>query len=233
MKNTEQSGARTLLLSLILSSPGPIVVGIGVLMGRSSTQLADFVRRSAELCAILVSYFIYRIIHKDESIQEDLHIDESKQVDPLKDEAENESPIKVKLERTANLCVGVAMCISGFAMLFIALSGGNTEKGNVMPGLIIALLGLATNSWFWLRYTKLAVQNKDAVLVAQSRLYRAKSFVDACVFIVLLIVTIAPLSGVAYWADIGGSITVSGYLIVNGIVIFNITHKSPSPFSEA
>ena len=62
MKKTQQSGARTLLMSVMLSSPGPIVVGIGLFMGKSSTQLADFVRRSAELCAILVSYFIYRTI---------------------------------------------------------------------------------------------------------------------------------------------------------------------------
>lgn len=220
MKKTEQSGARTLLMSVMLSSPGPIVVGIGLFMGKSSTQLADFVRRSAELCAILVSYFIYRTIHKDET--------------------EQEAHYKARLERRANLCVGVAMCLSGLAMLFIALLGGSSEKGNVIPGLSIAFLGLVTNSWFWLRYAKLAKENGDAILSVQSRLYQAKSFVDACVFIVLLIVTIAsfseaahqsissytttevmvlPLTKAAYWADIGGAIIVSAYLIANGIAI--------------
>ena len=45
---------------------------------------------------------------------------------------------KEKLERIANLCVGAAMCLSGVTMLFIALFSADTEKGNVIPGLIIA-----------------------------------------------------------------------------------------------
>lgn len=199
MKKTGQSGARTLLISVVLSSPGPIVVGIGLFLGRSSTQLADFVRRSAELCVILISFFIYRVLHKDGSEPEPLH--------------------KAKLECTVNLCVGIAMCLSGLAMLFIALLGGSNEKGNVIPGLCIAFLGVTTNSWFWLRYAKLADQSGDAILAAQSRLYRAKSFVDACVLIALLVVWIAPLSKAARWADLGGSIIVTGYLIANGILI--------------
>ena len=44
----KKSGEKTLLWSVIMSSPGPLVVGLGLLSGRSSTQIADFVRRSAE-----------------------------------------------------------------------------------------------------------------------------------------------------------------------------------------
>ncbi|MBP7279707.1 MAG: cation transporter [Sedimentibacter sp.] len=206
MKNIE-SGARTLLMSVVLSSPGPIVIGIGLFMGRSSTQLADFVRRSAELGAIIVSYFIYSALHKGEAEQDH----------------DQELYRKAKLERTANICVGSAMCLSGLVILYIAIFGGTGDKGNVIPGLSIAFLGLVTNSWFWLRYAKLANINGDAVLAVQSRLYRAKSFVDACVFIVLLIVMIAPLSNAAHWADIGGSVIVSGYLIANGIIVLKNT----------
>lgn len=199
-KNPEQSGAATLLLSVILSSPGPLVVGIGVLLGRSSTQLADFIRRTAELCAILVSYFIYRVLHKDG--------------------AEPEPDHKMKLERTANLFVGAAMCLSGIIMFLIAILSDNTEKGNVIPGLVIAFLGLVTNSWFWIRYTSIYKQNGDIILRAQSQLYRAKSFVDAAVFAALLVVTIAPRSAAAYWVDIIGAVIVSIYLVINGIIIF-------------
>lgn len=56
-----KSGERTLLASVVLSSPGPVVVGIGLFLGKSSTQLADFIRRSAELIAIIVSWAIYRV----------------------------------------------------------------------------------------------------------------------------------------------------------------------------
>ena len=64
MKN-KKSGARTLLWSVIMSAPGPLVVGLGLIAGRSSTQIADFVRRSAELLAIIMSFMIYQITTKN------------------------------------------------------------------------------------------------------------------------------------------------------------------------
>ena len=42
-----KSGERTLLASVLMSSPGPIVVGTALFFGRSSTQFADFIRRTA------------------------------------------------------------------------------------------------------------------------------------------------------------------------------------------
>ena len=47
-----KSGSRTLLLPVLMSAPGPLVVGLGLLAGCSSTQIADFVRGSAELLAL-------------------------------------------------------------------------------------------------------------------------------------------------------------------------------------
>ena len=41
----KKSGAKTLLWSVIMSSPGPLVVGLGLLAGSSSTQIADFVEK--------------------------------------------------------------------------------------------------------------------------------------------------------------------------------------------
>ncbi len=206
MTKDRKSGEKTLFMSILLSSFGPLVMGMGLFVGKSSTQLADFVRRTAELIAIIVSYFIYKKINKSESMEEGVN--------------------KERLERLANLFVGIAMLISGIAMVIIALLGTNTEKGNVIPGLAIAFLGLITNSWFWIRYGKLAKLNQDSILLVQSKLYRAKSIVDSCVFIVLLIVMIAPLSKAAYWADIVGSIMVSIYLIINGIGILRDNRKN-------
>ena len=57
-----KSGERTLLASIVLSAPGPIVVGVALFFGRSSTQLADFIRRTAELIAIIVSWMVFRIL---------------------------------------------------------------------------------------------------------------------------------------------------------------------------
>ena len=66
----KKSGAKTLLMSVIMSSPGPLVVGLGLLSGRSSTQIADFVRRSAELLAIIMSFVIYKLTTKGDVCDE-------------------------------------------------------------------------------------------------------------------------------------------------------------------
>lgn len=191
-----KSGERTLLASVVMSSPGPIVVGIALFFGRSSTQIADFIRRTAELVVIIVSWIVFRILHK------------SGEPDVIR---------KAKLERIANLSVGAAMCLSGAAMMFIALFSSNMEKGNVIPGLVIAVLGVITNLWFWLRYRKLDREKPDAILNVQSKLYRAKSLVDACVMIALTFVALAPAAPVTWFVDLGGSIIVALYLIMTGI----------------
>lgn len=65
---TQKSGERTLLASILLSSPGPLVLGTALFFGRSSTQIADFVRRTSELAAIFVSWIVFRRIRKEEEI---------------------------------------------------------------------------------------------------------------------------------------------------------------------
>ncbi len=154
---------------------GALVVGLGLLVRRSSTQLADFLRRSAELLAIIISYLIYRRLNKSGAGAPEID--------------------KARLEKIA------------------------TEKGNVIPGLSIAFLGLLTNSWFWIRYARLGRVKGDSIVLVQSKLYRSKSVVDACVFIVLLIVMLLPGSQAAYIADLVGSVIVSIYLIVNGLSV--------------
>lgn len=191
----QESGERTLRASVIMSSLGPLVMGMGLLVGRSSTQLADFIRRTAELAAIIVSWAVYRVTHK---------------------EAEADPERKLRLERIAGLSVGSAMCLSGVAMLLVAFLAEGGEKGNVIPGLVIAILGVMTNSWFWLRYRKHDKAGPNAILAVQSKLYRTKSLVDACVTIALTTVAVSPASLAAHYMDIAGSVVVAVYLIING-----------------
>ena len=192
------AGERTLFASVLLSAPGPVVVGAGLLVGRSSTQLADFIRRTAELIAIIVSAIVFRITNQDDI---------------------SAAAKKEKLEVTANRCVGAAMCLSGVIMLLLAFLSESGEKGNVIPGLAIAVLGVITNTIFWFRYRRLNQVNPNAILAVQSKLYRAKSFVDACVVIALATIVIAPNSSAAGYMDIVGSAAVSIYLLVTGIGI--------------
>lgn len=194
--SNKKSGNRTLLWSVIMSSPGPLVVGLGLMAGRSSTQIADFVRRSSELLAIIMAFVTYKITTKDG--QEDL----------VK---------KQKIERFSNLFVGAMMCLGGSIMLILAFAAENEDKGNVIPGLSIAVMGVIANTIFWRKYTKLNKAEPNPILAVQARLYRAKSLVDGCVTIALLSVAIAPESVFSYYLDMIGSVIVAGYLIFCGV----------------
>ena len=59
MDKDKRSGYRTLLMSVLLSAPGPLVLGLGLMVGHSSTQISDFTRRTAELMALIVSFVLY------------------------------------------------------------------------------------------------------------------------------------------------------------------------------
>ena len=194
--SSKKSGSRTLLMSVLLSAPGPLIIGLGLLVGRSSTQIADFIRRSAELLAIIMAYVVYQITTKD----------------GVCDEAR-----KAKLERLSNIFVGAMMCVGGTFMVVLAILSDNADKGNVIPGLVIALLGVIANSIFWVKYTKLNNAEPNAILAVQARLYRAKTLVDGCVTTALLSVVIAPASQLSIWLDFIGSIIVAVYLIWCGI----------------
>lgn len=194
--SNKKSGSRTLLMSVLMSAPGPLVVGLGLLAGRSSTQIADFVRRSAELLAILMAFAVYKRTTKDSACGEDK---------------------KEKLERISNAFVGAMMCVGGSFMIALTLMSEATDKGNVIPGLSIAVLGVIANTIFWCRYTRLNKAEPNAILAVQARLYRAKSLVDGCVTVALLSVAIAPASRLSVWLDFTGSIIVALYLIWCGV----------------
>jgi len=194
--SNKKSGSRTLLMSVLMSAPGPLIIGLGLLVGHSSTQIADFIRRSAELLAIIMAFVVYQITTKD----------------GVCDEVR-----KAKLERLSNIFVGAMMCVGGTFMVILAILSDNTDKGNVIPGLVIALLGVIANSIFWVKYTKLNNAEPNAILAVQARLYRAKTLVDGCVTTALLSVVIAPASQLSIWLDFIGSIIVAVYLIWCGI----------------
>lgn len=189
--NKKKSGAKTLLWSIIMSSPGPLVVGLGLIAGRSSTQIADFVRRSAELLAIIMSFVVYTMVAKNGVCDEEK---------------------KRRLECRSNIFVGSMMCLAGVIMAVLALTVNNEDKGNVIPGLAIAVLGVIANGFFWIRYTRLSKLEENAILAVQARLYRAKTLVDISVTIALSSVLIAPRSAVSYWLDFIGSMIVAAYL---------------------
>lgn len=194
--SNQKSGSRTLAWSVAMSAPGPLVVGLGLLAGRSSTQIADFIRRSAELLAIVASFVGYKLTTGDKELEQGR---------------------KETWERLSNAFVGAMMCLGGSFMVALAFLSGTEDKGNVIPGLTIALLGVIANTIFWRKYTRLNKKEPNAILAVQARLYRAKSLVDGCVTIALLSVAIAPASRVSFYLDFLGSLVVALYLIWCGL----------------
>jgi len=188
---------RTMLVALLLSAPGPIVTGIPAFTSLSATQIADFLRRTAELVALLVGWWVYRQLRRRMGLDD---------------------PGRARLEARANgtvagamLCSGVAMLAVGVARLFVY-----EASGSVLIGLIIAVLGLLTNSWFWLRYRRMNQERFEPVVAGQQSLYRAKAAVDLCVVTALTAVTVAPGHPATRYIDAGGAMIVAGYLFING-----------------
>lgn len=196
----EQSASRekTLLTALLLSAPGPLVTGLALLSSHSTTQLADFLRRIMELVAIFISWWVFR---------------------KLAQRAGADVAGQAHLERIAGLWVAGAMAGSGAILLGIALSRISVFEpgGNVLGGLIIAVLGLLTNGWFWWRYSTLTREQYTSVIAAQQQLYRAKASVDLCVVASLSAVAIAPTHPLTRSIDLIGSVIVALYLLWNGL----------------
>jgi divalent metal cation (Fe/Co/Zn/Cd) transporter len=191
-----KSRERTLLAAVLLSAWAPLSTGIAVYFSRSTTQLADFARRTAELMALLVSWLVYRHISRRQPSRE----------------------VRARLERMANISVAVTLTISGLVMLGLALSRISEFQpgGNVYPGLAIAALGLGVNGWFWQRYRRLNREAPNAIIAGQSRLYRAKCLVDLCVLVALIAIAIAPGHILTRYVDILGTGAVAVYLLVSG-----------------
>ncbi len=196
MDREKKSGLRTLLASVLMSAYGPVILGLGLRVGHSSTQIADFTRRTAELLALIAALAVYAVTNGRREM----------------DEAQ-----KRVWEKRGNLFTGIIMCVSGLSMLLLSLLASDGDKGNVIPALVIAALGLIANSIFWQRYTVLHRRQGNAILGVQARLYGAKSAVDLCVTVALAAVLAFPGTAVSYWLDRVGSVLVALYMIRCGI----------------
>lgn len=179
-----------------MASPGPLVVGLSLIIGNSSTQTADFIRRTSEFIAIVMSFIVYKIAENE------------RYSDGIKKEI---------LERRSNLSVGILMCIGGAIMTVLAITAHTTDKGNVIPGLVIAVLSASANAVFWSKYERLGKKTKNPILLVQARLYRAKTLIDSCVTVALVAIMVLPDSPVSHALDLGGSAVVAIYLLFSGI----------------
>lgn len=192
------SREKTLLAAVLLSLWGPLATGLAVILSRSTTQLADFIRRFVELIALTVSWWSFRYLSRRPGLG---------------------GAERGRLERIANLSVAAAMACSGVVMLIVATSRLSAFEpgGNVTLGLVIAIMGLIVNVWFWRRYTAMTREHYSLIIAAQRQLYRAKAFVDLCVIAALAAVRLAPAHPLTRYVDILGSVAVASYLLWNSL----------------
>lgn len=188
---------------MLLSAPGPLVLGIGLILGQSSTAWADFVRRFAELAAIVVAFLVYR-----------------------KNESDPDTERKALRSRNSNRLVAIAMIGGGLVMIVLSLVAYRAASGSTILPLIIAVLGAITNGYFWRRYQKLGSASGDSIVRTQGTLYRAKTFVDLSVVLSLLVLTFFRNAAIAPWIDRFGSIFVAIYLVYSGLRIFAENKKT-------
>lgn len=200
-------GERTLITALLFSAPGPLITLFAAITSRSATQIADFVRRTAELIASFVSWLVYRKLGKKDARQEDE---------------------RIRLERVADRTVALAMLCSGIALCAVGILrlSAEGESGRSIVGLVTAALGLIANTIFFFRYGRLAKAQGSSVLAAQHRLYQAKACVDLCVTIALAAGVIAPVHPATRYIDAFGSILVAVYLLYNGVMMFKPARRA-------
>lgn len=188
-------GSRTLLASLLLSAPGPLVLGLGLLVGNSTTQIADFVRRTVELVATFVSWSVYRSTA----------------------ELPSSDVNRTRLERRADMYVASAMIVSGLVMGSLAIAGltRQSDKGNLVPALVIAILSVISNGIIAVNYSISWKKTPNRVLQAQRTLYRTKTVVDA--FVCATLIAVITLTGnTQRILDLSGGLFVTAVLLVNG-----------------
>jgi len=197
---------KTMLVAFLLSSPGPLLTGIAALSSQSATQIADFLRRSSELVALFVAWWVFRKMQRDTT---------------------TDQVFQKKMSRIANLTVSIAMICSGIAMFIVGVIRLFVFNvgGKVILGLMIAVLGLITNSWFWWRYWSMNQEIPDSVIEGQRNLYRAKACVDIAVVSALAAVLFAPEHPATQYVDAVGCMIVAFYLFYSGAKMMKLIQQ--------
>ena len=197
MKDTRQ---KTLILSIFFSSLGPIVLLYAVFSNTSTTQLADFLRRTVELTVLIVALWMYKKMQK------------------IHDNPEKIRDYKQWMYRIS----GAVLMLSAVILLIILIYNVvnlNAPTGNVTIGLSIAVLGLVFNGYFAIRYRHFNRVSRNAVMDTQSKIYQAKMIVDINVIIALSSIILFTNTNLILMIDRIGTMMIVVYLFYRGFRI--------------
>ncbi|MFO8060667.1 MAG: cation transporter [Bacillota bacterium] len=186
---------RTLRAAWLISLTAPLATAAAFLLGRSAVQLADFLRRTAELLALFLAWYILRKVAG----------------------GQQNGRQYVRLENLSSLITAAVMFISFALVTYSSVSRflHPVPLGWVAPGLVIPIGGVMVNGWFWRRGSLLARAESTPIIESQWRLCRSKTILDACVFITLLLALILGDSPWAQRSDLIGSLVIGVFLLVS------------------
>lgn len=194
---------KTLMSSILLSAWGPIMTGMAAMMTTSLTQKADFLRRSIEFISMIIAWRVYNYVLKK----------------PMSEKQ------KEKIEWIAMESVSITMLVTGVVLIIISyvqLKNRLYPEGNIWLGFFIALMGLGVNGFFCKRYHAFFLEKKNAVMLAQKKLYRSKVCLDLVVIIGLFSVYLFSGNVLGILIDSLGLWMISIYLILSGLKTFRV-----------
>ncbi len=171
-------------------------------MNSTSTQLSDFLRRSAELLVLILALVIYNLLKKD--------LEESQ---------------KHKLRMIMIRSVGGMLLLTSLVLITLALRNmlnPSIPEGNVWLGLSVALLGVIFNGSFMIRYTLFNRSKQHTVMASQVKLYQTKTLIDISVVISLGAVLLLEANMTTFWIDTIVTVIIAIYLFIRGIMLLTL-----------
>ncbi|RIL10490.1 MAG: hypothetical protein DCC75_04250 [Proteobacteria bacterium] len=179
---------RAVLLAVITTGVSLIPTAYATLISNSVVLIGAFLRCFVEFGAIFISWIIMRQMSRADRSRFQYGLG--------------------KLEQAASIVVGFAMLLTCLILTALAIMRlySPVPLQNPLPGLILAALSVAGNS-FLAAYTRFASKKESsAVLEAQIRLFQAKAFACLIVCVSLGLEIVFPDSAWASYSDPAGSL---------------------------
>ncbi len=201
---------RTLLAGWLLALWSPVTYGWAAYVGQSTMMMADLLRRSTELAALVLAWAVYRWAR-------------TRNVDMA---------IYSRWETKANLLVasvmGLSVVVIGIQSYRRFLDPG--ELGDLRWGILLGFLGVLVNGWFWRRHQAYAREAHSPLSESQYRLFRSKALLDAYVVLNLSTAVYVRQQSWGLYVDALGALVPAAVLAVSALQILRLHwQKGESP----
>lgn len=194
---TAQTRERSVFAGLLIGAVALIPGLVAVILGHSTTLLADWLRSFSETFAILLSWLTLRKVTRGSRADYDYGYG--------------------KLESLSSLIVAAAMTLSFAAVVFIAVSRIRQPEPvrQVGWGLVVSIGAAMINLTLWRRNYHLARQEQSPIMESQWRLFRAKAVVNLTVILTLGLSVLLRRFAWSVYIDPIGSLIVAGFLLAS------------------